>query len=334
MLNRLAIILPGFLLFFLCATLSFANNDDCADRVVAVVNDDVIALTELEKAGRQYFENIRMKAPESEVESALEKAREEVLSNLVDNMIVKQKAAELSITVEETEINNATDQILARNNATLEEFRKELASANISEQEYRDNLRNQILQSKLIDQQVRSRIVIIEDDLKAYYEKEYTQEKGENGYYILQMGFNWRNPGTLGVTGSDSKEEVLKKAEEVRALVLAGESFRELAKTFSTLPSATDGGDIGLIKKDEMAAYMRDIILPMHPGEISKIIETDNTFQFFKLLSVRDGDLVVKAPYESVKDEIRDLVYRQEMEKQYQVWLEDLRGKAYIKILL
>jgi peptidyl-prolyl cis-trans isomerase SurA len=335
MLNRLVIIFSCFLLFCLCATLSFAQNDeDCADRVIAVVNDDVITLTELENAGREYFDRIKMKAPAGELERALDKARSEVLSSQIDNIIVKQKAAELSITVEEAEIDNAIEQIVVRNNSTMERFRKELASANISEQDYRDNLRSQILRSKLIDREVRSRIVIIEEDIIVYYEEEYTQEKGENGYYILQMGFNWKIPGVIGAKGSASKAEALKKAEEVRVLVLAGESFKELAKTFSTLPSATDGGDIGLIKKDEMAAYMRDAILTIQPGEISKIIETDNAFQFFKLLFLREGDLVVKAPYESVKEEIRDLLYRQEMEQQYEVWVEGLREKAYIKILL
>ena len=329
MLNRLAIIFFSFLLFFLCAALSYGG--DYVDRVVAVVNDDVILQTELEKAGGEYFERIRMKAPAGEVESAIEKARGEVLSSLIDNMIVKQKAAELGITVEEAEIDNAIAQILSDNNATLEEFRKELDKVNVSMQDYRDNLRNQILQSRLVGQQVRSRIVIVEEDIKEYYEKEYTQEKGESGYYILQIGFNWKNLVTLdGV----SQEEAREKAEAIRARVLAGESFGELARSYSDFPSATDGGNLGLIKKDEMAAYMRDAILSMHPGDISPIIETGSTFQFFKLLSSREGDLVVKAPYESVKDEIREILYRQEMEKDYKAWVENLREQAYIKILL
>ena len=329
MLNRLAIIFFSFLLFFLCAALSYG--DDYVDRVVAVVNDDVILQTELEKAGGEYFERIRMKAPAGEVESAIEKARGEVLSSLIDNMIVKQKAAELGITVEEAEIDNAIAQILSDNNATLEEFRKELDKVNVSVQDYRDNLRNQILQSRLVGQQVRSRIVIVEEDIREYYEKEYTQEKGESGYYILQIGFNWKNLVTLdGV----SQEEAREKAEAIRARVLAGESFGELARSYSDFPSATDGGNLGLIKKDEMAAYMRDAILSMHPGDISPIIETGSTFQFFKLLSSREGDLVVKAPYESVKDEIREILYRQEMEKDYKAWVENLREQAYIKILL
>ncbi len=329
MLNRLAIIFFSFLLFFLCAALSYGG--DYVDRVVAVVNDDVILQTELEKAGGEYFERIRMKAPAGEVESAIEKARGEVLSSLIDNMIVKQKAAELGITVEEAEIDNAITQILSDNNATLEQFRKELAKVNVSMQDYRNNLRNQILQSRLVGQQVRSRIVIVEEDIREYYEKEYTQEKGESGYYILQIGFNWKNLVTLdGV----SQEEAREKAEAIRARVLAGESFGELARSYSDFPSATDGGNLGLIKKDEMAAYMRDAILSMHPGDISPIIETGSTFQFFKLLSSREGDLVVKAPYESVKDEIREILYRQEMEEKYKAWVENLREQAYIKILL
>jgi len=329
MLSRLTIILSSFLLFLLCATLSFA--DDYVDRIVAVVNDDSIALSELEKAGRQYFENIRKKAPAGEVESALEKARGEILSSLINNLILRQKAAEFGITVEEAEIDNATNQVLSRNNATLEEFRRELASAGVSEEEYRENLRNQILQSKLIGYQVRSRIVITEEGMEKYYQEKYTQEEGENGYYLLLMGFNWKNPGTLK---ADSKEKTRRKAEEIRNRVLAGENFKELAKLYSNLPSAADGGDIGLIKKEEMAAYMKDAILSIHPGEISQIIETDNSFQFFKLLSVREGDVVIMAPYESVKDEIREILYRQEMEEQYGIWVENLRSQAYIKILL
>jgi len=304
------------------------------DRVVAVVNNDVITLSELDRTGREFFARVKEEAPETEMDRALEKAREEVLSGLIDKTIVRQQAEHLSITVTEEEIDAAVDQIMARNNATIEDFRRELASMNIPEQEYRDNIRNQILQSKLINYEVRSRIVIIEDDIKEYYQKEYTQEKGESGYHILQMGFTWRNTVTLEEAGFDTKEEAREKAEEIRKRVLDGESFKGLAQSYSNLPSAADGGDIGLFKKEEMSEDMKDVILKMQPGEVSAIIETGRAFQFFKLLSVRDGDIVVKAPYESVREEIRDILYRQEMEEQYKNWVKSLREEAYIKILL
>jgi peptidyl-prolyl cis-trans isomerase SurA len=328
MLSRCKAILVSVLFVFFIGPL--ANAADCVDRVVAVVNNDVITLSEVEKAGRKYFARIRDQAPASERETALAKGRKEVLNTLIDKMIVNQKAEELSITVDDAEIDSAIEQLLARNNATLQDFRKELALMDISEQDYRADLHDQILQSKLIGYQVRSRIVVIEDDIKEYYQKEYTEEKGENGYNILQIGFSWNSEKP----GYSTKEEARKTAEEIRARALAGESFTELAKSYSTLPSASDGGSIGIIKKDDMAAYMRETVLAMHPGEISPIVETESGFQFFKLLSVRDGDLVVKAPYDSVKDDIRDMLFRQKMEEQYAEWVKSLREQAYIEVIL
>lgn len=332
MVNRLISILGFVLLFIVPAQHSYGEH--LIDRVVAVVNDEVITLSELERQGQEYFARVKARAPEGEMDLALEKVRKEVLSGLIDRAIVRQQAEKLSINVAEEEIDAAVDQIMARNNATLDEFRRELASMHISEQQYRDNIRDQILRSKLINYEVRSRIVIVEDDIRKYYEQEYTQEKEESGYHILQMGFTWRNTITLEEAGFDTREAAKAKAEEIHAKVLEGESFKSLAHTFSNFPSAADGGDIGIFAKDEMAHYMKDVILQMKPGEVSPIIENGNAFQFFKLLSVREGDIIEKAPYESVKDEIRDILYREEMEQQYNNWIKSLREEAYIKILL
>ncbi|MGW8287121.1 MAG: SurA N-terminal domain-containing protein [Desulfobulbales bacterium] len=330
--GRLHIIFLSSLLFFLMVSHSYGEH--LIDRVVAVVNDDVITLSELNKTGKEFFARVKEKAPEAEMDKAMAKARDDVLSSMIDKTIVRQQAEKLSITVAEEEVDAAIDQILARNNATIEDFRRELAAMNLQEQEYRDNIRDQILQSKLINYEVRSRIVVIEDEIKEYYQKEYTQEKGESGYHILQIGFTWRNSVSLEKAGFDTKEEAREKAEEVRTRVLDGESFKGLAQSYSNLPSAADGGDIGIFKKDELADYMKDVILAMKPGDISPIVETGNTFQFFKLLSVREGDIVVKAPYESVREEIRDILYRAKMEDQYKKWVKSLRDEAYVKILL
>ena len=331
MVNRFMLYMAGILVFLTFWAYSAAA--EYIDRIVAVVNDDVITLSELEDTGGQIFERIRQQAPAGEAEKALQKARSEILSGMIDNMIVRQKAKEMSISVEESEIDMAISQMLTRINAPYEEFKKELAKMNVTEQEYRDNVRDQLLKSKLIGYQVSSRIVITEKDIMKYYEKDYTLGAGEDGYYILQMGFSLNNPGTFA-GGTSLKEAARNKAEEVRARVLAGESFKDLAGSYSELPSAADGGDIGVITKEEMGAEMRDAIMAMHPGEVSPIIETNGTFQFYKLLSIREGNVVVKAPYEAVKNEIRDMLYQREMEAEYRVWVESLRGQAYIKIQL
>jgi peptidyl-prolyl cis-trans isomerase SurA len=321
-----------FMLLFLLWP-SFADAE-LVDRVVAEVNDDVITLSELEKAGDSFFERIRDKAPARELDLALRQAREEVLSSLIEKMLLRQAAEKISVSVSEAEIDMAIDQVLARNKATIKEFRKDLESMHMTEQEYRENLHDQILQSKMINFEVRSRIVITEEDIKEYYQQEYTKEGGESGYYILQMGFTWEKKGNLVMPGTMAKQDAKKRAEEIRTRVIDGENFKELANSFSNLPSAKDGGDIGMIKKDEMAPYMRDTVLTMRPGEISPIVETESGYQFFKLLVVRDGDMVVLAPYESVREEIRDRLYQQEMKEKYDIWVKELREKAYIKEFL
>jgi peptidyl-prolyl cis-trans isomerase SurA len=307
---------------------------ELVDRVVAEVNDDVITLSELEKAGESYFQRIRDKAPARELDLALRQARKEVLASLIDKMLLSQAAAKISVTVTEAEIDTAIDQILARNKATIKDFRKDLKSMHMTEQAYRENLFDQILQSKMISYEVKSRIVITEEAIKEYYQKEYTREEGESGYYILQMGFTWEKQGNLVMPGTVAKQDAKKRAEEIRIRVLDGESFKELANSYSNLPSAKDGGDIGMIKKDEMAPYMRDTVLAIRPGEISPIVETESGYQFFKLIAVRDGETVVLAPYETVRDEIRDLLYQEEVKEQYDIWVIELREKAYIKEFL
>lgn len=305
---------------------------EIVDRVVAVVNEDAITLTELNREGEQYLRQVAAKTPAEKREAVLAKARQEVLSGLIDKTIALQKAAEMHITVSPEEVEAAITRILASNNRTVEDFRRDLVAMGITENQYRDSLRDQILKTKLINYEVRSKVVVIEDRIREYYDQNYTKEVTAGGYYILQMGFSW--VGSPDQTEQELKFSARSKAEAVRAQALEGENFRELAKQFSELPSAADGGDIGVLRKDEMAPYMREIIVPMKPGEVSPIVETDSGYQFFKLLSVKEGDIITQAPYDSVKEEIRDKLYQQEMDLQYKKWVTDLRAGAYIKELL
>ena len=100
------------------------------------------------------------------------------------------------------------------------------------------------------------------------------------------------------------------------------------------MPSAADGGDIGLFQKDEMATYMLDAVLTLKAGEISQVVETPVGFQFFKLLSSLEGDIVHQVPYESVKEEIRKKLFEITFKEEFQTWVEDIKKGSYIKKML
>jgi len=129
------------------------------------------------------------------------------------------------------------------------------------------------------------------------------QDLPAGGFYLLQIG--------LGVKGRQgSTEEIRKKAMEVREAAMGGQSFNQLAATHSDLPSAVDGGDIGVIKEDEMAPEM------------------------LKLLGVNKDGTINRAPFDSVKEEIFSRIQIEEQEKLYKSWVKELREEAYIKELL
>ncbi|MFZ5774727.1 MAG: peptidylprolyl isomerase [Thermodesulfobacteriota bacterium] len=300
---------------------------ELVDRVVAIVNDDVITFSDLNREGAPVFRRIMQQAPPEQMERALLQAREELLSTLIDKLIVEQRAKKLGISVSDADVNNALSRLIARNNTTPEAFWKQLTSLGATEQSYRGMLKSQLLHDKLVEYEIRSRVAINDERIREYYEKHYAQQISGDAYHILQMGFSWKEDTPAG------RGEARQRAETVHKLAESGQDFRALAKQHSNLPSAADGGDIGAFQKDELAAPMKAAILGLKPGQISKIQETADGFQFFKLLSDR-GDVRYQVPFESVREEIRKKLFEEALGSQFKKWVKELRDEAYIKIML
>ena len=312
--------------FFLPAA---ALAEDVVDRVVAVVNDEIITLSELEEEAGPTFDKIRQEAPVDQVDATIQKARKDILRNMIDHKLLLQRAAKRQGEGSDTEMNAALDRILEQNGITLEQFREELANMGLTEEKYRATLRDQILRTKLISYEIRSKVVITNEQVEAYYRNKYTQNHAPEGYHILQFGSGWEDRGR-----SASREEAQKRAEQLREMVVAGENFKDIAKNHSDLPSGIDGGDIGTFKKEELAAYLWEAIKDLRPGEVSPINETPEGFQFFKLLSSSREGVIAQAPLENVKEEIRASLYDQELKRKFEEWVKELRENSYIEELL
>lgn len=300
---------------------------ELVDRVVAIVNDDVITFSDLNREGAALFRRIIQQAPPEQVDRALLQAREELLSNMIDKLIVEQRAKKLGITVGPSEVDTAISRLIARNNTTPEAFWKQLTSLGATEQSYRTLIKSQMLHDKLVDFEIRSRVAINEERIKEYYEKNYTQQVSGDSYHILQMGFTWKEDTPA------ARADAQRRAEAAHRLAEGGQDFRTLAKQHSDLPSAADGGDIGAFGKDELAPQMKAAITGLRPGQISPLEETANGYQFFKLLSDR-GNVRHQASYESVREEIRQKLFEEALSSHFKKWVKELRDEAYIKSLL
>lgn len=306
---------------------------DVVDRVVAIVNDDVITLSEVNEEGKPLLQRAVETVPAAEREQALKQVRQKIIEKLIEQKLMQQEAEKNNITVSDEEVDMALDRILARNKISPEEFRSQLATIGLTEAQYRRNLREQVLSSKLVNYEIRSKVIIPEDKIIDYYDTHYTERVGEGGYYILQIGISEQPSGDSDLSPAELKKKAREKAERIRDMALAGKDFRELARQSSDLPSAVDGGDIGVLQKDDMSADMLDAITKTKAGGITDLIETPSGYQFFKVLSSQEGQIVTKVPYESVKGDIYETLYQQEMESRYLKWLQEKKDQAYIKVL-
>ena len=303
------------------------------DSSVAVVNQDVITRSDVNRIGEAVFRQIIEEAPVEQQEQALQAARKKIITQLIENKLLTQQAAALNISVAEAEINHAQQQVLQRNNFTDQEFRDELQKMGMNQEQYRETLREQILRSKLINYEVRAKVVVPDEEIQRYFEQEYSEQAKNEGYYVLQLGVSWADI-TQAAEISAAKQKARNQVETAHALAQKGQDFKKLARQYSNLASAADGGDLGLFEKNEMAVYMQDAVTALQPGEISPIIERPDSYIFFKLLDhSQDTGSNERTLDENIKEEIRNTLYKQEAEKRYKKWLEKIRDEAYIKIL-
>ena len=309
------------------------GNAELVDKVVAVVNDEVITLSEVEEEAARAYQSLAKEYSGKKLADSLAEAKGEILDSMIDRRLINQKAKQHNTTVTEEEITTAYENTRNRLSLDPAQFREKLAGSGLTEELYRKQLKDQILQSKLISYDVRAKVVVTEEMMKDYFDEHYAAKKEKGSYYLLQMGFIWKTDRDDPEKFAAAKKETRKKAEHILDQVRRGEDFKTLAKKFSDLPSAGDGGDIGVLGLEDMAPAMRTAISPLEPGELTDIIETASGFQFYKVLSGEEKEKASSTSFEGVKDEIREKLYDEKMKAAYSEWVKKLKEDAFIQKL-
>ncbi len=301
------------------------------DRNVAIVNNDTITLSEVNELAKPYFDQVRAEVPTEQQAEAMAQARRMVIERLIDKRLVAQEAAKRNLKVSDAEVESTLQQLLLSKKVSNEEFAKELSAIGLSEKQYREDLREQILGSKVINAVVRSKILISEEKILEYYRRGGTG--GQGLYNLLQIGVTWGAQRSDGKTLT--KEAAQEKIEQLRRQALSGADFAALARSSSDLPSAGDGGTLGSFRLQDMANTIRAAVEKLNIGEISAVVELEPNFLLFKRIAAPAGQEAPPGdtPTAAEKERIHQQLLQEAMEQRLQQWLRDLRSKAYIKIL-
>ncbi len=318
------------LLVLLCMAVLFpgrnAESAQVVDRIVAVVNDDIIRLVELNKAAARYEEQIRSKGypPYRETEE-IYKIRTDVLNNLIDDKLADQEIKDSGIFVDDREVDAAIEQVKAMNYYSDEDLRAALTASGINMDEYRTEIKKQILRNNLVNIKIKSKIIITDTDIAAYYEKHPDK-------YAVKQKYMLRNIMMPYPIGGDkqSREAVYSRMESVYKELSEGASFQEMAKKYSEAINAGDGGKLGLFALDELTENIQAAVKELKAGEFSSITETEQGYQLFYVEKIEE---TAGRPLSEVTDEIRKMLYEEEVNKKFQSWIENLREEANIQII-
>ncbi|MEA1966698.1 MAG: SurA N-terminal domain-containing protein [Thermodesulfobacteriota bacterium] len=319
----------GVLLIILTALFFFFGvaSAEVVDRIVAVVNNDVLTLTELNKALLPYVDKINSAGYSDEKkEKLLYKIRQDMLSRMVDRKLTDQEVARLHITVSDQEIDNAIERLKQSQLMTQEDLEAALEQDGMSFKEYRGKIHQEILRPKLINYSVKSQVIITDKDVKDYYMshiEEYTGIKKYHLYNILIIVESYAL--------EETKTELLKSAQMIKQKLDSGENFKILAKRYSQAPNASDNGDLGLLNADCLSEKLIESVSKLAKGEYTGVIRTDQGYQLFYMEEIQNPE---QKKLEHVSDEISKKLYDEIVEKKFKSWLDSLRGKANIKTML
>jgi peptidyl-prolyl cis-trans isomerase SurA len=297
------------------------------ERIVAVVNTNIILLSEAKERAAQMGQPIDDKATEPAAKRQAEQALKQIVERMVEDDLVLQQATELKLAVEDAEVDRAIEEVRKQNNLDESTFKQALASQGYSLASYRKDLRRQLLRLKVVNTAVRSRISVTDEDIRAFYDQTSRQAGGHREAHV-------RHVLVAVAAGADAAEVDRKKAIAARVVELAhsGSDFAELARTYSDDPASKADGDLGTVKQGEgLPAVLEAAIFAMDPKDVRGPIRTDKGFEVIQLLEKKDGDV---RPFSEVKDQIKQQLYAQQLEKQTQSWLSELKKKAHVDIRL
>ena len=282
------------------------------DRIIAIVNDDIITLKEaekhvrVEKEGRfvsvnEYLTNLRL---------------QEKIDVLIDDVLIRQQAKKFKIDVSDKEVEGIIDNIKKQYLIDDAELKAKLKEDNISYDDFIAGIRSNVVKGRLLARVISPEVNVTEKDLRQYYDK-HKDEFVDEEYRLQQIFVSGQRDGQKRVT-------------EAYNLLQEGKSFESVAKDYSDdTKSASAGGDIGYVKKVDLIPQLRAAVVFLTPGVYSSIITTPYGFHILKLVEKKKGEMLT---FEMARDSIHEKIVQAESEKRYKDYVGKLRKGSYIEV--
>lgn len=291
------------------------------ERVVAVIGDRAILLTDLKARAQPFLVQVTQGVPlGAQRNAAISQVYKGVLEKIVDEELEERAAIQAKVTITSKEIDEAIARVAGQNQISAQKLLAEAARTGITEQQYREELRRQLLQAKLINVRLQGRIRVTDEDLKVAYRKLVFEERQRLGLKVAWI----RVPAGVGGSGRALAERVAEAARR--------EEFAGLARQFSQDPATREHG--GVLPQDKLADLPPGVArasLGLEVGESSPALHMDDDYVIVRVSS-RDASQL--PTFEDARRELGDRVYMDKMAQARRTWLDGLRRQNHVDVRL
>ena len=340
-----------FLLVCLFTLPALLGADTVVEEIIARVNNSIITSSDYARSKEQLKDEIKQQDPTNVNKLYTERERD-VLRDLVDQQLLLEKGKDLGITAD-TELIKKLDEMRKQMNLdSMEELEKAAQAQGISYEDFKQNLRNQIITQQVIAREVGSHLNITKEEEQKFYEDHKSEMEQPEQIHLSEILVSTQKaaanaPDSKAAPGSDPNKpaeatppaptapdtEQLAAAEAKANALLdqihKGAAFDEVAKKNSDGPSAAQGGDLGLFKRGTLSKELEDRTFAMKTGQVTDVIRTK---QGFVILKVTEHQMAGIPTLKEMEPRIQDALYYQKLQPALRVYLKKLREEAFIDV--
>jgi peptidyl-prolyl cis-trans isomerase SurA len=326
-----------------------ADSGQVVEEIVARVNNQIITRSEFVRSKDQLRDDVKQQDP-NDPDKAYAEREKDVLRDLIDQQLLLEKGKDLGITGD-TELIKRLDQMRKEMKLdTMEDLEKAASSQGISYEDFKQNMRNQIITQKVIGEEVGSHLSISKEDEQKFYDDHKSEMEQPEQVRLSEILIAPEKPAEKPAPAADasatnavtqvatpsanssseaSRAAAEAKADDVLKQLRGGAAFDEIAKKYSDGPSAQQGGDLGLFKRGTLAKELEDKTFAMKVGDTTDVIRTK---QGYVILKVTEHQTAGIPPMKDVEPKVMDALYYQKLQPALRTYLTKLREDAYIDI--
>jgi peptidyl-prolyl cis-trans isomerase SurA len=315
-------------LVLLCvsAVLPAFGADTVVEEIIARINNQIVTRSEFLRSKDQLKQEVSQQDPTHASEIVAERDKD-VLRDLIDQQLLIEKGKDLGITAD-TELIKKLDEMRKQMNLeSMDELEKAATAQGVSFEDFKQNLRNQIITQQVIGKEVGQKLSVTKEEEKKFYEDHKTDLEQPEQIRLSEILVSTEKKGN-----GDEAQQVAAaqaKAQDLLEQIRKGASFDDIAKKNSDGPTASQGGDLGYFRRGTLAKELEDKTFAMKPNEVSEVIRTK---QGFVILSVREHQMAGVPALGDVEPRVQDALYMQKLQPALRSYLQKLREEAFIEI--